>query len=177
MFLNGFAVVFNTYLYRFVYSYSSENMSSDANLSGLYAYHVQTNCWKLLRDDAPPENAGHELESYYRWKGIMSRAGHSMLFHSKQRLLYIFGGERRKEVLRDMFTYNVDKDEIKFIYDGERRRLPATGFTQKATLDPDSDEIYLLSVSTVIVTWKEISFRFLLDKLAYAFLCLHQFVF
>ncbi len=62
------------------------------------------------------------------------------------RLLYIFAGQRHKEYLSDFFTYNVDTDEIVIVNDGEKSEVPAAGFTQRATIDPDNHEIHVLSV-------------------------------
>ena len=108
--------------------------------SGLYSYHVPTNSWILLRDDI--SNAS----PYSNTKTIKSRIGHSMLFHEKQRILYIFAGNRNKEFLKDFFTYNIDTDTITMICDGEKSEVPASGFTQRATIDPETNEIFALSV-------------------------------
>lgn len=65
------------------------------------------------------------------------------------RKLFIFAGQRSKEYLNDFFTYDVDSGSIKLISDGSRRHansLPAAGFTQRATMDPHLNEIYVLSV-------------------------------
>lgn len=70
-----------------------------------------------------------------------------MLFHEKLRLLYIFAGQRQKEYLSDFFTYNVDTDEVSYICDGDKIEVPAAGFTQRATIDPDLNEIHVLSVN------------------------------
>lgn len=117
----------------------SEERSSDPVFSGLFSYHVPTNTWSKIRDDARnPKITALE---------IRSRIGHSMLFHEKQRLLYIFAGQRSKEYLSDLFTYNVDTDEIRVICDGAKSEVPAAGFTQRATIDAELDELYVLSGS------------------------------
>lgn len=105
--------------------------------SGLYAYHVPTNSWKKLRDDV----AGNSTQSPLR-----SRTGHSMLFHENTRMLYIFAGQRQKEYLSDFLTYKVDTDEVTVICDGIDEDVPAAGFTQRATIDPELNEIHVLSV-------------------------------
>ena len=108
--------------------------------SGLYIYDVTSNRWRRLRDDSSTvgaKGAPHEIKS---------RIGHSMLFHQKLRLLYIFAGQRHKEYLSDFFTYNVDTDQISVINDGDKTEVPAAGFTQRATIDPESHEIHVLSV-------------------------------
>ncbi|KAL5014601.1 hypothetical protein ScPMuIL_008871 [Solemya velum] len=115
------------------YSDTAER-SSEPTFSGLFAYHVPTNTWKKLLDDC---------------SALRSRIGHSMLFHPKKRVLYIFAGQRSKEYLNDFFTYHVDSGMIEVISDGTKKdsahTVPAAGFTQRATLDPDSDEIHVLS--------------------------------
>ncbi|CAG2174665.1 unnamed protein product [Oppiella nova] len=109
--------------------------------SGLYIYEGNSGKWRKLRDDCPavgvPQSAGS--------KEIKSRIGHSMLFHQKSRLLYVFAGQRQKEYLSDFFTYNVDTDEIVVINDGHKSEVPSAGFTQRATIDPETNEIHVLS--------------------------------
>ncbi|XP_061418708.1 muskelin isoform X2 [Lethenteron reissneri] len=109
----------------------------EAQFSGLYAYHCPTRCWRLLREDS--SNAGPEE--------IQSRIGHCMLFHTN-RHLYVFGGQRAKTYLNDFFSYNVDTDHVDIISDGTKKEsgmVPMTGFTQRATIDPELDEIHVLS--------------------------------
>ncbi|XP_067122078.1 muskelin [Centruroides vittatus] len=116
-----------------------DRLCTEPSFSGLYAYHVPTNTWHKLRDDSSNVNLGPQE--------IKSRIGHSMLFHEKSRLLYIFAGQRSKEYLSDFFTYNVDSDEVEIICDGTQSEVPAAGFTQRATIDPDLNEIHVLSGS------------------------------
>ncbi|KAL3852859.1 hypothetical protein ACJMK2_016468 [Sinanodonta woodiana] len=135
----------------------STERGSEPTFSGLYAYHVPTNTWQKLMDDCAE---------------LRSRIGHSMLFHPGKRVLYIFAGQRSKQYLNDFFMYNVDTNQIEIISDGVRKdppqtsrtqsvdqqirhflkdptqrgsEIPAAGFTQRATLDPDTDEIHVLS--------------------------------
>ncbi|GIZ04436.1 hypothetical protein CEXT_449462 [Caerostris extrusa] len=116
-----------------------EIICAEPSFSGLYSYHVPTNTWRKLRDDYPnPESDDQEIKS---------RIGHSMLFHDKKRLLYIFAGQRSKEYLSDFFTYNVDTNRLDIICDGKDNAVPPAGFTQRATIDPDLDEIHVLSGS------------------------------
>lgn len=109
--------------------------------SGLYAYHVPTNSWTKLRDDMTPTSRTNVH--------LKSRTGHSMLFHEQSRLLYILAGQRQKEYLSDFLTYNVDTGDVKIICDGLDEVVPAAGFTQRATIDPDHNEINVLSVSSL----------------------------
>jgi len=73
-----------------------------------------------------------------------------MLFHPSLRKLYVFAGQRAKEYLNDFFSYNVDTDEVEVISNGQKKvscNSPAAGFTQRATIDPELNEIYIFSVS------------------------------
>ncbi|XP_073998988.1 muskelin 1 isoform X2 [Rhodnius prolixus] len=108
--------------------------------SGLYSYHVSTNTWKLICSDI---SANDGLPS------LKSRVGHSMLFHPVSRNLYIFAGQRNKDYLNDFFSYNIDTGGVEYICEEGLTKdgtcLPAAGFTQRATIDPELDEIYVLS--------------------------------
>lgn len=71
----------------------------------------------------------------------------------------MFGGQRSKEYLNDFFSYNVDTDEVEVISDGQKQKMtnnsytPTTGFTQRATIDPDLHEIYIFSVCIAILSY------------------------
>jgi len=121
---------------------SPSSASSELLYSGLYAYHIPTNTWTLLRCDVGSPKPSKPT--------LRSRVGHSMLFHPQMRKLFIFAGQRSKEYLNDFFSYNVDTDEIELISDSHKKLkspCPAAGFTQRATIDPDLNEIYIFSVS------------------------------
>uniref|UniRef100_A0A8C1RT58 Muskelin 1, intracellular mediator containing kelch motifs n=1 Tax=Cyprinus carpio TaxID=7962 RepID=A0A8C1RT58_CYPCA len=115
-----------------------DGRTSEPQFSGLYAYHCQAGSWSLLREDSC--NAGPE--------DIQSRIGHCMLFHTRNRCLYVFGGQRSKTYLNDFFSYDVDGDHVEIISDGTKKdsgMVPMTGFTQRATIDPELNEIHVLS--------------------------------
>ncbi|XP_022128529.2 muskelin [Pieris rapae] len=100
--------------------------------SGLYAYYIQTCTWhQLLPDD-------HDLPA------PQPRVSHSMLFHPIQRRLYIFAGQRNKEQLLDAWWYEAGSGRGGALCLGSCAP-PAAGFTQRATVDPDTDEIFVLS--------------------------------
>ncbi|XP_023702338.1 muskelin [Cryptotermes secundus] len=115
--------------------------TSEPTFSGLFSYHVPTNTWtKLCDDSSRPGSPGVPT--------IRSRVGHSMLFHPGCRKLFIFAGQRSKEYLNDFFTFHVDTHEVRQISEGAKKEacnIPAAGFTQRATIDPDLNEIYVLS--------------------------------
>ena len=65
--------------------------------------------------------------------------------------MYIFAGQRGKEYLNDFFTYEVDTNKVEHISlsdlgSKDSNHIPSAGFTQRATLDPELGEIYVLSV-------------------------------
>lgn len=65
--------------------------------------------------------------------------------------MYVFAGQRGKEYLSDLFTYEVDTHQIEYINLNEfgtkdSSHVPAAGYTQRATIDPELGEIYVLSV-------------------------------
>ncbi|CAG4987014.1 unnamed protein product [Colias eurytheme] len=100
--------------------------------SGLYAYYIQTNTWQQLLPD------NHDLPA------PQPRVSHSMLFHPIQRRLYIFAGQRNKEQLLDVWWWEAGSGRCGALCAGACAP-PAAGFTQRATLDPDTDEIFVLS--------------------------------
>ncbi|KAJ0174253.1 hypothetical protein K1T71_010399 [Dendrolimus kikuchii] len=102
--------------------------------SGLYAYYIQTNTWQLLLPDK------HDLPA------PQPRVSHSMLFHPVQRRLYMFLGQRNKEHLVDLWWWDVGSGHCAALCQGlAPTPPPAAGFTQRATLDPDTDEMFVLS--------------------------------
>ncbi|XP_014207147.1 muskelin [Copidosoma floridanum] len=117
--------------------------TGDLNFSGLFSYHVPTGTWQKLAHDIGRPNI-QNLPS------IKSRVGHSMLFNPASRKLYIFAGQRGKDYLNDFFTYEVDTNKVENINLNElstkdTSHIPAAGFTQRATIDPELGEIYVLS--------------------------------
>ncbi|XP_048579219.1 muskelin isoform X2 [Nematostella vectensis] len=116
-----------------VLSASSEERTQEPFFSGLYAYDCQTSTWQKLKGDCSE---------------FKSRIGHSMLFHPIKRLLYVFAGQRGRDFLSDFIHFNVDTHEVTVISDGHKKdaeQVPAAGFTQRATIDPELNEIHVLS--------------------------------
>ena len=114
----------------------------DKKFSGLYKYHIPDNSWTLLCDDGDTRSADTPP--------IRARTGHSMLFNSADRCLYIFGGQRKRdEYLNDFFQFNVDTGSVVFLSDGASSSLsdsiPAVGYTQRATIDCRRNEIYVMT--------------------------------
>jgi muskelin len=77
------------------------------------------------------------------------------------RELFVFAGQRRREYLNDFFAFNVDTHQVRVIWNGDGNvpsksrdihvSIPATGYTQRATIDPELDEIYVLSVIELVI--------------------------
>eukprot|EP00842_Homolaphlyctis_polyrhiza_P000688 jgi/Hompol1/161/HPOL_002138-RA len=105
--------------------------------SGLYAYNIVTGLWTLIRTDtSQPENAIQ----------LKSRIGHSMLINPTTRELYIFAGQRNKDYLSDFYIYEMDTDTVHEVArDYTKLGGPDAGFTQRATIDTDLGEFYVLS--------------------------------
>lgn len=65
--------------------------------------------------------------------------------------MYIFGGQRNKEYATDFIAYDVDTQNISIVntdnMKSDKNNVPQSGFTQRATIDCERDEIYVLSVS------------------------------
>ncbi|KPJ04033.1 Muskelin [Papilio xuthus] len=102
--------------------------------SGLYAYYISSNTWQQLLADR------HELPA------PQPRVSHSILFHPVQRRLYMFAGQRNKEQLLDLWWWDVGEGRCGALCAGAAAcPPPAAGFTQRATLDPDTDEMFVLS--------------------------------
>ncbi|KAJ3377243.1 Muskelin 1, intracellular mediator containing kelch motif, partial [Entophlyctis sp. JEL0112] len=77
---------------------------------------------------------------------LKSRIGHSMLFNPITRELYIFAGQRNKDYLSDFYIYEIDTDIVHEVSrDYSKQGGPDAGFTQRATIDPEIGEFYVLS--------------------------------
>ncbi|KAI8639074.1 Muskelin N-terminus-domain-containing protein [Parasitella parasitica] len=115
-----------------LYVFGGRTVTGDTaiqNYSGFYSFNIKTNHWKLVRQVI-----------------YVSRVGHSMLFDQKNKSLYIFAGQRGKDYLSDLYRYQVDKDIVTEIaQDYSKDAGPDAGFTQRATIDEDLQELYVLS--------------------------------
>jgi len=122
----------------------ARNINEDS-YSGLYSYSIGEDKWRLLRSDA------NQLENTVQLK---SRIGHSMLLNPETNELYIFAGkrykdfsnERKKECLSDFYIYRIDDDcVIEVSRNYTMLGGPDAGFTQRATMDIELGELYMLS--------------------------------
>lgn len=94
----------------------------------------------------------HFIVSLY--KKFWANAKRRLWFFQGSRKLYVFAGQRGKEYLSDFFTYEVDTHQVEYISLNEfgtkdSNHVPAAGYTQRATIDPELSEIYVLSVCIV----------------------------
>jgi N-acetylneuraminic acid mutarotase len=125
---------------QIMYTFGGRTVGPDSNVtvySGLYSYDITANRWKLLRSDS--EHADHSIQ-------LKSRIGHSMLLNPHSKQLYIFAGQRNKDYLSDFYIYDIKSDVVVEVSrDYSVQGGPAAGFTQRATLDLELGEIYVLS--------------------------------
>ncbi len=128
---------------------------ADPFLVGLFAYNVPTNTWRELRRDC--------VNPVPSSTTMRSRGGHSLVFHPVTRVLYIFGGQRNKQPLNDMMIYKIDSDELEMVYTGDENGVsgPPAGLTQRATLDPDLNEIFMLRGSSKAKDKKDATVSFI----------------
>jgi hypothetical protein len=69
-----------------------------------------------------------------------------MLLNKEEQALYIFAGQRHKDYLSDFYHYNIGTDVLtELCRDSSTVQGPDPGFTQRATIDVDSKEIYVIS--------------------------------
>jgi len=136
---------------RKIYVFGGQSLHSNINgderpdkrFSGLYVYHISTNTWKCIWEDGQTISKGPPVKS---------RTGHSMLFNTADRCLYIFGGQRKRagrdEYINDFLTFDVDSETVNFLSDGIKNSyssLPAVGYTQRATIDCKRGEIHVMT--------------------------------
>ncbi|KAH8299381.1 hypothetical protein KR044_000853 [Drosophila immigrans] len=128
----------------------SATSSVEPEYSGLFSYHIATNTWTQILVDCH-----HASAAQADIMSIKSRITHCMVFHNKQRKLYIYGGQRGKEDLDELLTYDVDTQAISVLnkepHQGntstsEAKFEPSSGYTLRATIDCERDEIYIFSV-------------------------------
>lgn len=112
--------------------------------SGLFSYHIATNTWtQILVDCHHPSACESDVLS------IKSRIMHCMVFHNKTRKLYMYGGQRGKEDIDDFLSFDVDTKTISILNKDnkfyENKNEPSPGYTLRATIDSERNEIYVFS--------------------------------
>ncbi|TPX30166.1 hypothetical protein SmJEL517_g06204 [Synchytrium microbalum] len=123
-----------------LYVFGGRAIGPDASqtiYSGLYAYYIAQDRWRVLRPEGAPADGSVQLRS---------RIGHSMLFNHQTRELYIFAGQRNKDYLADLYVYDIENDLVhEMSRDYSKNGGPDGGFTQRATIDVDLGEFYVFS--------------------------------
>lgn len=70
--------------------------------------------------------------------------------HQRYRKLYVFGGQRNKEYTPEFISIDVDSRAVTVMSSDhgneDCENMPQCGFTQRATIDCEKDEIYVLTV-------------------------------
>lgn len=75
-----------------------------------------------------------------------------LVFHQKMRRIFIFGGQRQRWAQKcpEFLWYDIETGVTQSIPMPSTADKPPMGYTQRATIDTDHDEIYVLSVSKII---------------------------
>ncbi|GAA5813656.1 hypothetical protein MFLAVUS_007141 [Mucor flavus] len=138
--------------------------SAPTSYSGFYSFDIDKSVWKTLRYDVShipvsPASLREQISSLDpaisrtrtssgsyipSSQTIKSRSGHSMLLDSKNRKIYIFGGQRAKECLRDLYCYSIEHDTITPITQDFSKNIgPESGYTQRAIIDVERQELHI----------------------------------
>ncbi|KAJ6644311.1 Muskelin [Pseudolycoriella hygida] len=132
-----------------------QDLSNDPQYSGLYSYQIGVNMWRqILVDCNHPSASNPDVYS------IKSRATHSMLFHHRYRKLYVFAGQRNKEYTPEFISIDLDSRAIT-VMSSDCENMPQCGFTQRATIDCERDEIYVHTSLSKEKERKDINFNVL----------------
>ena len=103
-------------------------MSAETTYSGMFKYDVLTNKWQSVSTTISP------------------RISHSMLIHKDKDVMFIFSGQRFKDYLSDMYVFHLDTGiTTELSKDYSKLGGPICGFTQRATINEDRNEIYVFS--------------------------------
>ncbi|RCH82565.1 Muskelin 1, intracellular mediator containing kelch motif [Rhizopus stolonifer] len=132
--------------------------------SGFYAYDMDECLWRVIRheerttssawldmDHLVPVGRRHSSNGSYVpsptiSRVFKSRAGHSVLMDTIHRCLYIFGGQRGKEFLVDLYCYDLEKETlVEITHDFQKLFGSDAGYTQRATIHPERQEIHVYS--------------------------------
>ncbi|KAK2464345.1 hypothetical protein APHAL10511_003802 [Amanita phalloides] len=107
--------------------------------SGMFCYNVRKSKWSCLMASSLPGNITQQ-------GSIPPRFGHSMLLDPNTRLLYIFAGQREGIFLSDMYTFDLKTYTTTEIFpDSAAIGGPEPSFAQRAVIEPDLKEIYVIS--------------------------------
>ncbi|XP_050432918.1 muskelin isoform X2 [Adelges cooleyi] len=126
---------------------ADESQKNNPDFSGFYKYHVPTNTWSCILPDTFHEVKVQDGIVSHNPQTVASRGGHSMLLHSSLRRIYIFGGQRQRWAQKcpEFLWYDIDTGLTQAMPLPSTVEKPPMGYTQRATIDTDHDEIYVLS--------------------------------
>ncbi|XP_001951423.2 muskelin isoform X1 [Acyrthosiphon pisum] len=126
---------------------SDETHKNNPDFSGFYKYHVPTNTWTCILPDTFHEIKVQDGLLTHNPQTVASRGGHSILLHSKMRRIYIFGGQRQRWAQKcpEFLWYDIETGVTQSMPMPSTVDKPPMGYTQRATIDMDHDEIYVLS--------------------------------
>lgn len=79
------------------------------------------------------------------------------LYHQKMRRIYIFGGQRQRWAQKcpEFLWYDIETGLTESVPLPSTVDKPPMGYTQRATIDIDHDEIYVLSVSMMYLIYRD----------------------
>ncbi|OBZ91936.1 Muskelin [Choanephora cucurbitarum] len=79
-------------------------------------------------------------------QAFRSRAGHSVLMDWIHQRIYIFGGQRGKKYLTDFYYYDLQEEKlVEITHDFQKLFGSEAGYTQRASIDVERQEIYVYS--------------------------------
>jgi hypothetical protein len=120
-----------------IYVFGGRVVSGAGGYGGLYQYACDTNSWTLLRAD---QSEGRDQVK------LVSRIDHSMLFSETDNALLFFAGQRSSsEPFSDFYKYMLDTSELVEISRDSRRQGGPPALSQRATIDAERKEMYVLS--------------------------------
>ncbi|PIL35929.1 hypothetical protein GSI_01589 [Ganoderma sinense ZZ0214-1] len=103
--------------------------------SGLYSYDIRTGNWKMYNTS----------DSYASQPFIPPRWGHSMVLDPRSQTLFIFAGQRDDRCLSDMYAFHIPTNTVTELFPSFTTvGGPNPCFTQRAVIDPEKQEIYVL---------------------------------
>ncbi|KAI0744125.1 Muskelin N-terminus-domain-containing protein [Daedaleopsis nitida] len=103
--------------------------------SGLYSYDIRTSRWKMYNTS----------DAYASHPFIPPRWGHSMVLDPKLQTLFIFAGQRDERYLADMYAFHIPTNTVTELFSNfTTSGGPDPCFTQRAVIDPEKREIYVI---------------------------------
>ncbi|PPR03546.1 hypothetical protein CVT24_007035 [Panaeolus cyanescens] len=106
--------------------------------SGLYSYNIRLSKWRQLQSSVLDNGNGIHA-------GLSPRSGHSMVLDASTKTLYIFAGQIGDKYLSDMYAYDINSGIATELFSNfSVAGGPEPCFTQRAVIDTNAKEIYIL---------------------------------